>query len=432
MSGDTTDEELHDLMSHDAADTLRQLLAAGLDASHCSEADSSTLLHLAASLGAKKCLQALLEAGADPDAEDDFENTPLSECIRAYTYPESQTCARMLIEAGADVNHANDGIPLLCEATARGREEHLRLLLEAGADVNQRDWVGRSALHHAASSDNAAAIRMLLAAGADPTAKDRIGGSIARDCCEKSEECRALLDEALPARRITLKTRAATDVSAIYRPWQRRATLLRSSTGSAPPEAQVCWLGRVTRQRPGEPWPQDSEGKRLVPLATLFIGTMPEIPPALEKVALITLYAPQEPWSEQGPSLGCVIRSYATLEGLELCDRAATDFTPCLLSPELIEDDLPLFPDCGGDEELWAALHSIGQDEDSIEASAHTHKIGGYPTYLQSAPELPEGDEFVLQISSDATAGLSLGDSGTYYFYYNARQNRWRVHYDCY
>jgi hypothetical protein len=104
---------------------------------------------------------------------------------------------------------------------------------------------------------------------------------------------------------------------------------------------------------------------------------------------------------------------------------------------EHVENDIPKWPDCGGSDELWEEIceHEIirGRDyqEDIYPADYETHKLGGYPTYAQGAPDIPEGYEFVLQISFDENAGLTIGDLGNYFFFYNANEDDWRVYADC-
>ena len=58
--------------------------------------------------------------------------------------------ARVLLEAGADVNKSTtggDGDTPLTLASGRGRVEAVRVLLEAGADVNKRRSDGRTPLY---------------------------------------------------------------------------------------------------------------------------------------------------------------------------------------------------------------------------------------------------------------------------------------------
>ncbi len=244
---------------------------------------------------------------------------------------------------------------------------------------------------------------------------------------------------------------------------RKKAIVLRSSPVNELPEGYASCIGRVTWQLPGEEWPVDEEGNRLEPLATLFVPDLPGVPQALRHLALITIFAPEEGWAEdpeEKPRLGCVIRAYPTLEGLVPCDYVAASMKTCLLTPEAVANDMPKWPDCGGDEGLWnkilameekykidyhknicSAVYETHIKEDfpdhfSTEpgccAVYETHKIGGYPTYAQGNPEFLDDYPFVMQINFDFDAELEIGDCGSYYFYYNAEKNDWRVYSDCY
>lgn len=83
-----------------------------------------------------------------------------------------------LLAAGADPNApADDGFPSLFAAIDRAtpdRHAVLAALLDAGASVQQRGVNDYTALHYAASRDDAEAVRLLLARGADPEARTRI------------------------------------------------------------------------------------------------------------------------------------------------------------------------------------------------------------------------------------------------------------------
>jgi len=75
-------------------------------------------------------MKALIEAGADVNARNNYNETPLH-------FQTSEGVVRLLIEAGADVNARNDynSTPLHFQT----REGSVRLLIEAGADVNTRN-----------------------------------------------------------------------------------------------------------------------------------------------------------------------------------------------------------------------------------------------------------------------------------------------------
>ena len=220
---------------------------------------------------------------------------------------------------------------------------------------------------------------------------------------------------------------------------QTKAVILRSKLTDNLPEGNASCLGRVTRQLPGEEWPVDAQGKRLEPLATIYVPDFPGVPEPLRKMALITIFAPSEAWAEnmeEKPQLGCVIRAYPTLEGLEPCDYVSEEVKTCLLTPEAVENDMPIYPGIGGGYEWWPkfrdaeALLDIDYREDVCDAVYETHKIGGYPSFLQDPPMFPAGFAFALQITCELDAGLLIGDCGNYYFYYNAEKNEWRVYAD--
>ncbi|KAG0537278.1 hypothetical protein BDA96_03G135200 [Sorghum bicolor] len=99
-----------------------------------------TPLHLAASQGQDQVMKILLEHGADPKRVVNYVFTPL---LMACNGP-SLKCAKLLVEAGADVNFRSPSGPvILMEAVDDGFTEIVKFLLEAGADPNIADEDGR-------------------------------------------------------------------------------------------------------------------------------------------------------------------------------------------------------------------------------------------------------------------------------------------------
>ena len=57
------------------------------------------------------------------------------------------------------------------------------------------------------------------------------------------------------------------------------------------------------------------------------------------------------------------------------------------------------------------------------------HKVGGYPAYIQPG-RWDDDYEFIFQISSDDKAGLNIVDSGSFYFFYSKKLDKWDVQCD--
>jgi len=84
---------------------------------------------------------------------------------------------RLFIKLGAPIDKTNsDGLTALYIATLNGMRESMPLLIEAGANVNHADPEnGKTLLMRAASNDDLKTLEMLLKAGANPKAKDHKG-----------------------------------------------------------------------------------------------------------------------------------------------------------------------------------------------------------------------------------------------------------------
>jgi ankyrin repeat protein len=114
--------------------------------------DGFTPLHLAAFFGGPAAVRAILEAGADPDADPDntFGVHPLhSACAVA-----AHESARALLEAGADPNvHQKGGFTPLHTAAHNNDVALAELLLEHGADRTLTDDTGQTPLDMAGGDE---------------------------------------------------------------------------------------------------------------------------------------------------------------------------------------------------------------------------------------------------------------------------------------
>ena len=139
----------------------------------------------AAFFGSIKSLDKLLSAGADVNASAVQGYTALIAsmsnaliCWDQVAQDEERShsprnckqkrCLQMLMEAGANVNaQTDDGISALTEASANGHRECIDLLLEAGADVNEVTISGWTPLRSSAYYGSTKCLEKLLSAGAD-------------------------------------------------------------------------------------------------------------------------------------------------------------------------------------------------------------------------------------------------------------------------
>ncbi|MBC3873592.1 ankyrin repeat domain-containing protein [Undibacterium flavidum] len=110
-----------------------------------------TPLHLAAAGYRVHLIQALLRAGADPNASNR--------------------------RGGTALHYACDGFISGPDYDAQQQVITLKLLLDAGAHINAQDKNGASALHRASRTRCADAVKFLLSAGADPYLRNTSGSS---------------------------------------------------------------------------------------------------------------------------------------------------------------------------------------------------------------------------------------------------------------
>ena len=117
----------------------------------------------AAAYGSLEAMKILLDAGADVNAANDFHATALLWCAR------DGNKARFLIDHGADVNaQSKQGrTPLMLASVHDGGSDIVALMLAKGADVKAKDSRGDTALSLAAEVGDLRIMRLLLAKGAD-------------------------------------------------------------------------------------------------------------------------------------------------------------------------------------------------------------------------------------------------------------------------
>ena len=161
---------LHYAASNENPAVVQALIKAGADP-NARDDDKETPLHRAASNENPAVVQALIKAGADPKARNDDKETPLHYAVR---WNENPAVVQALIKAGADLN-ARDKYkrtPLHYAVWWNENPAVVQALIKAGADPNARDKYKRTPLHRAAFNENPAVVQALIKAGADPNARN--------------------------------------------------------------------------------------------------------------------------------------------------------------------------------------------------------------------------------------------------------------------
>lgn len=125
-------------------------------------------LYYASLAGLSRCIQLLLDVGADVNGK----GGRYGSALQAASAEGHNEVVRMLLDKRADVNARGGRYgTALYIASAKGHEEVVRMLLNAGADVNAKGGIWGTALFTASAEGHKEVVRMLLNAGADINAQ---------------------------------------------------------------------------------------------------------------------------------------------------------------------------------------------------------------------------------------------------------------------
>ena len=117
-----------------------------------------------------KCLQLLLDYGAEVDQTDDWKQTCL---LAAHYYPDPVSFTAPLLEAGAQVNaRCGQGRFPLMEAVSKNNVAAVKLLLDYRAELNLVNNAGATALHEGVRHNSHEALAFLLDFGVDHALRD--------------------------------------------------------------------------------------------------------------------------------------------------------------------------------------------------------------------------------------------------------------------
>ena len=182
---------LHVAAQEGHAEAVTALLDAGADP-NAQDKGGRTPLHIPALIGDGEAVTALVKAGANPNAQNENGSTPLHFAAKAVAeraedvtwYQKLMELFRRrapmvmgraeavtaLLDAGADPNAQDRGgrTPLHEVARSHDAEVITALVNAAGADPNEQRRDGRTPLHVAAENGDGEAVTVLVNTGADP------------------------------------------------------------------------------------------------------------------------------------------------------------------------------------------------------------------------------------------------------------------------
>jgi len=154
---------------------MKLLIKRGANLNYKSNYHMTALYH-AIGKGDLVVAKLLVEAGADLEC-DCHGTRPLDYAVGA----NNVEMARMLLDHGALItrqeNQDGYGLSLLRSACISSRLDMVRLLVQKGASVNEEDDIGETPLRSAAVRGDHDVVKLLIELGADVNVKDRVSGS---------------------------------------------------------------------------------------------------------------------------------------------------------------------------------------------------------------------------------------------------------------
>lgn len=203
-------EQLYNAIAVDDVEYVRAVIKAGLAGPDQripapGYLEGTPLLTVAAKNASLSVLRYLIGAGANVNARTPVNETALmlssffheDDGQGARTYERHEKAARLLVQAGADLENDPGNYTALAYAAYRGHDRIVRFLLESGARVDADAQGGvagiATPLMMAAMMGYVSTARLLLRAGANPGIRV-YGGLTARELAEKYNQTQLVPD----------------------------------------------------------------------------------------------------------------------------------------------------------------------------------------------------------------------------------------------
>lgn len=121
--------------------------------------DGIPTIVVAADMGNEKLMRYLLENGANPNAS--ITNSDETAIMRRADAGDMDSI-KLLLEFGADINHANSTGETALMRAIRSRKRHvIKGLIEEGADLHLADYTGRTAIDYAEDTRSGRIIKLI-------------------------------------------------------------------------------------------------------------------------------------------------------------------------------------------------------------------------------------------------------------------------------
>lgn len=217
----------------------------------------------------------------------------------------------------------------------------------------------------------------------------------------------------------------------------KQATVFQTGGFRPTEELGESWIGKVLWGKEGETIPSNFE-----PICTIFLNHLSFVPKELKQYQLLTIYMDFDVFNHLHIDhlvSFFKINCYTNLVELQKINVQSTMIKPFPLNPLFVDNDTPSWEDSNSidpeiEDEILRLESEEGMEyyEDIVEEIYSTHKVGGYPSFVQSGVSYGEDYPFVLQISSDEKALFNIVDNGSFYFFYNQEKQDWIVYCDFY
>lgn len=166
--------EIHQAAASGDLDKVKALLKADATLVNARDENGSTPLHMACLRYKVAVANYLLDNGADVNARNKWEQTPLHGANGVFG--QDYDLIKRMIEIGADVNAKGDrGDTPLHWAIARGNLKVAKLLIDSGTDLNAYDEAFGTLVHHAIAMNHQDITQLLIESGAKLNQKNRLG-----------------------------------------------------------------------------------------------------------------------------------------------------------------------------------------------------------------------------------------------------------------